>query len=450
MSSRSRSVRTLLCGLALVTVAVAACGGSTGSSATSGQKVKLVFFNARAADPVEQALAKEYMRLHPNVTIEYLATTAMPGPSDTDAIANLIFNIQAKTVVDVAKVEISRTPLDLMASKSIQDLAKINGDAVNTQLKSLLNTNYVAFDKGVWALPYEYDPFGYVYNNSMFKEAGVSPPKTWADMNTVNRTLAQKYPSTWPICHPLNNLSKIQPYVWGAGGTYWDRDVLPTRADFQNPGIVAAYQFAQTWAQNNWMNTSDINTSTSIQWMVSRKCAAMDFSAILAATLKINDPSQDWRVAQFPVKDASAKAANFAGGSALVIPSTSKYPKAALDFILWLTSKEGQDLKYAVNPSLGLAKTDVFNEAVPANKDTNKQLSSNADWKQALATSSVPTRASGVSPIYSTAYQQLADMQQRILLKKTNVTQELATTQQSVQALIDQSKQKNPELYQGR
>jgi multiple sugar transport system substrate-binding protein len=452
MWSRSRSVRTWLCGLALAAVALAACGGSagSGSAAQSSQKVKIVFFNARMADPVEQALVRHYMQLHPNVSIEYLATTAMPGPSDTDAIANLIFNIQAKTVVDVAKVEVSRTPLDLMASRSIQDLSKINGDAVNAQLKNLLNTNYTAFDKGVWALPYEYDPFGYVYNNTLFKQAGLSPPKTWDEMRAVNRTLQQKFPNTWSICHPINNLSKMQPYVWGAGGTYWDRDVLPTRANFQNPGIVAAYSFAQEWAQNGWMNTSDINTTTSIQWMISRKCAAMDFSAALAVTLKVNDPSQDWRVAPIPVKDASFKATNYAGGSALVIPSTSKYPKAALDFILWLTSKEGQDLKYAVDPSLGLAKTDVFNEAVPANRDVNKQLSGNADWKQALATSAVPTRPSGVSPIYSTAYQQLADMQQRILLKRSNVSQELGATQQSVQQLIDQSKQKNPELYAGK
>jgi multiple sugar transport system substrate-binding protein len=450
MSSRSRSIRTWLCGLALAAVAVAACGGGAGSSAQNAQKVKLVFFNARMADPVEQALVRDYMRLHPNVSIEYLATTAMPGPSDTDAIANLIFNIQAKTVVDVAKVEISRTPLDLMASKSIQDLARINGDAVNQQLKSLLNTNYVSFDKGVWALPYEYDPFGYVYNNTLFKQAGVSPPKTWADMESVNRTIQQKFPTTWPICHPIQNLSKIQPYVWGAGGTYWDRDVLPTRADFTNPGMVAAYTFAQSWAQNGWMNTSDINTTTSIQWMISRKCAAMDFSAALAVTLKVNDPSQEWKVAPIPVKDSSFKATNYSGGSALVVPATSKYPKEALDFILWLTSKEGQQLKYGVDNSLGLAKTDIFNEAVPANKDVNKQLTGSPDWKEALATSAVPTRPSGVSPIYSTAYQQLADMQQRILLKKTNVAQELAATQQSVQQLIDQSKQKNPELYQGK
>jgi multiple sugar transport system substrate-binding protein len=450
MATRCRMVRTWLWGLVVAALAVAACGGGTtgGQASQSAQKVKLVYFNARAADPVEQALVKRYMLDHPNVTIDYLATTAMPGPSDTDAIANLIFNIQAKTVVDVAKVEISRTPLDLMAAKAVQDLSPVGGDAVTQRLKDLLNTNYVSFEKGVWALPYEYDPFGYVYNASMFKEAGISsPPKTWDDMRRDNRTLQQKFPTTWSICHPIKNLSKIQPYVWGAGGSYWDRDVLPLRADFQNPGIVAAYSFAQEWAQNNWTNTSDINATNSIQWMISRKCAAMDFSAALAVTLRVNDPSQDWRVASFPVKDASAKPANFAGGSSLVIPSTSKYPKAAMDFILWLTSKQGQSLKYGADNSLGLAKQDVFNEAVPANREVNKQLSANPDWKQALATSGVPTRASGVSPAYSNAYQLLADMQERILLKRSNVNQELGTTQQAVQQLIDQSMQKNPELY---
>ncbi|HEY4028667.1 MAG TPA: extracellular solute-binding protein [Candidatus Dormibacteraeota bacterium] len=453
MPGRFRNVRTWLWGLVIAAVAVAGCGGgaSGNQAGQSTQKVKLVYFNARAADPVEQALVKRYMQDHPNVTIEYLATTAMPGPSDTDAIANLIFNIQAKTTVDVAKVEISRTPLDLMAARSIQDLAQIGGDAVNQQLKGLLNTNYVSFDRGVWALPYEYDPFGYVYNASLFQAAGISsPPKTWDDMRRVNRTILQKFPGTWPICHPIQNLSKMQPYVWSAGGTYWDRDLLPKRADFQNPGIVAAYSFAQEWAQSNWTNTSDITSTNSIQWMISRKCAAMDYSAALAVTLRVNDPSQDWRVAATPVKDASFKATNFAGGSALVVPSTSKYPRAALDFILWLTSREGQSLKYGVDNSLGLAKQDVFNEATPSSRDVGSRLTGNPDWKQALATSGVPTRPSGVSPAYSRAYQLLADMQQRILLKRSSVDQELGSTQGAVQQLIDDSMQKNPELYRSR
>jgi multiple sugar transport system substrate-binding protein len=450
MSIRSKGLGTWLCGLALAALAVAACGGggTSGTTQQSTQPVKLVFFNARMAEPVEQALVKKYEALHPNVTIQYLSTTAMSGPSDTDQIANLIFNIQAKTVVDVAKVEISRTPLDLMGAKADLDLSKINGDTAQQGIKDLLNTNYVTFDKGIWALPYEYDPFGYVYNASLFKEAGISsPPKTWDEMRQVNRTIQAKFPNTWPICTPIQNLSKIQPYVWNAGGRYWDRDVLPTRADFQNPGIVSAYTFAQEWASSGWMNTSDTNATNSIQWMVSRKCAAMNYSASLAVTLKVNDPATDWRVAPIPVQQASNKAYNYAGGSALVIPSTSKYPKEALDFIVWLTSKEGQSLKYGEDPGLGLAKTDIFNEALPANKQVVQQLSGKADWKQALATSNVPTKPSGVTPVYSKAYQVLADMQQRIILKRANVNSELAGAQQQVQALIDQSVQSNPDLY---
>src|SRR6266566_5236492 len=95
MSGRYRALGTWLCGLAIAALGVAACGGggTTGSTQQSAQPVKLVYFNARMAEPVEQALVKKYMALHPNVTIQYLSTTAMSGPSDTDAIANLIFNI---------------------------------------------------------------------------------------------------------------------------------------------------------------------------------------------------------------------------------------------------------------------------------------------------------------------------------------------------------------------
>ena len=38
-------------------------------------------------------------------------------------------------------------------------------------------------------------------------------------------------------------------------------------------------------------------------------------------------------------------------------------------------------------------------------------------------------------------------MQERIILKRTNVTQELTATQQQVQQLIDQSMQTNADLY---
>lgn len=440
---------------AIVAVAVAACGGSSsgsgggGGGSSSQQKVKLVYFNARQADPAEQALVKKYMQEHPNVTISYQSSTQSGiGGSDTNAIASLTFNVQAHNEIDLAKVEVTRTPLELARSNAAVNLNKIDASAVKSQLSQLLATNMVSFANGVWALPYENDPFGLVYNGAMFQQAGIkSPPKTWDQWRQDNKALKQKFPNAWPVCLPINNLAKTQPLVWGAGGTYWDRDILPTKANFQNQGIKDGYSFIQEWSQNGWMNNSELTTTNATQWMVSRKCASEVYSANSAQTLAFNDPSTDWKVATLPAKDSSHKPTNFVGGSALMVPSTAKYPKAALDFARWLTSHEGQNLKYGVDKSLGLTRQDIGQENLPANKTTVQQVSQDPNWKQALATANVPTRVSGISPAYSKAYQLLADMQERILLKHTNVDQELAATQQQVQQLLDQASQQNPQLY---
>src|SRR5436853_195872 len=105
----------------------------------------------------------------------------------------------------------------------------IGGDQVKTRTQSLLNADYVTVNNGVWALPYEYDPFGYVYNASLFKDAGLDPdkpPQTWAELRATNTTLKSKNPNVWPICQPIKNLAKTLPIIWNAGGDIWDRDVL--------------------------------------------------------------------------------------------------------------------------------------------------------------------------------------------------------------------------------
>src|SRR5438105_1395981 len=83
----------------------AATGGATSGGAASAAKTHLVYFNARANEAGERALVDRYMKDHPNIEVEYLSATSLSGPSDTDSIANLIFNIQAKRVIDVAKIE---------------------------------------------------------------------------------------------------------------------------------------------------------------------------------------------------------------------------------------------------------------------------------------------------------------------------------------------------------
>jgi ABC-type glycerol-3-phosphate transport system substrate-binding protein len=418
------------------------------SSTQSTDKVHLVYFNARGAEAAERALVSRYMQDHPNVDIEYLSVTSMPGPSDTDAIANLVFNIQAKKVVDVAKVEISRTPLDLMAASAVQELTGIGGNAVKTQLNGLLNSNYVDINNGVWAIPYEYDPFGYVYNADLFKDASLNPetpPRSWDDLRQVSTTIKAKNPTAWPICMPINNLAKTMPWVWTSGGDYWDRSVLPTKADFTNKTVSDVYKFEQEWSQKQWRNTDELTDAHTLQLMIARKCAAVIYSSDLVLQLEANDPNTGWRVASIPSEDGNHQPKTYGGGSALAIPSTAAHPKEAMDFILWLTSDDTQRLKYGVTKDLGLNDQDLYSQANPASLMVSDELKKDPKWKQSILT--VPSQPPGVSPALSKIYQMLADMQERIVRSNADVDSELANVQQQSQTLLDQAIAAYPQLY---
>lgn len=417
-----------------------------------GDPVKLVYFNARGGEAAERALAERYMEENPNVEIEYLSTTAIGGPSDTDTIANLIFNIEADTTIDVAKVEVQRTPLELMATGSALELTAIGADEVQARSDQLLNTNTTSIRGGIWGLPYEYDPFGYIYNADMYREAGLdpdSPPKTWDEFRAVNEALVEQFPGVWAICHPLKNLNKIQPFVWGAGGWYWNDTVPPTEANVTNQGAIDAYMFFQEWSEKGWLNTEEISTDQSVQHMVARQCAAINLSASTVIRYSINAPDTDFRVAAYPTKDESFEPVNFAGGSALVVPSTSAQPEEALKFILWLTSEEAQRLKFGVEGDLGISEQDLFDQDMPTNKAAAEALAEDPAWEQALATFDLPTRpAGGLSPAYSRSYEVYASMQERIALTDVDVQAELEAAQADVQALIDENMLEMPELYE--
>lgn len=461
-NTRTLNRRTMVKGVAgsavgasaLSTAIAQASTGSPGFAVNRNQDggVKLVYFNARGGEVVEQALAEHYMENNPNIEIEYLSTTAIGGPSDTDTIANLIFNIQADTTVDVAKVEVQRTPLELMATGSALELTGIDAEAVRARSDELLNTNTTTIKGGIWGLPYEYDPFGYIYNADMYREAGLdpdSPPKTWDELRAVNEALLAQFPTAWAICHPIKNLNKIQPLVWGAGGWYWNDTVPPTESNVTNQGAIDGYSFMNEWAEKGWMNTEEISTDQSIQHMVARQCAAINLSASAVLLYKANAPDTDFRVAAYPTKDESFESVNFAGGSALVIPSTSAHPAEALDFLLWLTSEETQLLKWGLEGELDVTEQDFFDQDLPTNSAAGQRLAEDPIWAQAFATYDIQTRpAGGLSPAYSRAYEVLASMQERIVLTDADVQSELQTAEAAVQALIDANIAEMPDLYE--
>jgi len=172
----------------------------------------------------------------------------------------------------------------------------------------------------------------------------------------------------------------------------------------------------------------------------------MDTSTNFTLGLQANDPKTDWRIAPPPSMNSNPQPVTFGGGSALAIPSTVAHPKEALDFIMWLTSDEVQNMKYGATNELGLSSDDIAAQATPVSKSTAETLKNNdPKWKQAILI--IPSRPAGVSPAFSKIYDILAAAQERIIRSNANVDEELATAQQQSQQLLDQSIAQYPNLY---
>ena len=185
--SRRRFVATA--GTGVGGALLAACGplgagksGDNGGAGKSKVPVKFSCWNVRAFGPMEEKLISIYQEKHPHVTVEYVeaAKQGITGANGSaEEVAALVVRATAGGVLDVAKVEASRSPFGLWAKKALVGLNKYGGDKAAA---NLLNTELMQFAGNTWGLTYEASVRGLSYSGAAFKAAGLDPdkpPQTW-------------------------------------------------------------------------------------------------------------------------------------------------------------------------------------------------------------------------------------------------------------------------------
>jgi alpha-glucoside transport system substrate-binding protein len=178
----------LLAALAVALVALAGCGGkSSSSSSTTSTNTKVsgsisvIGVWTGAEQQSFQAVISEFNKTYPNVHVKYtsagdnlptVVSTAVQGgnPPDIATIAQpgLIKEFQAKGAIK--PLDFVSSTLSANYSPDLIKLATINGHLYSFVFKG-------ANKSTVW------------YNVAAFKQAGVTPPKTWSDFLTAAKTL---------------------------------------------------------------------------------------------------------------------------------------------------------------------------------------------------------------------------------------------------------------------
>ncbi len=354
----------------LAAVAVAAvltatgCGASSGGGSPSPSSVKAKDTGAKLKlwvrpgnEAVTDAVVKAYNATHKNqVEITHVPADQYMTKFAAAAQSGALPDILATDVVYMPQVVSTGAVLDLSG------LLKADGAAGHL---APAHTEAATKDGKVYGVPYVADTSLYLYNKTLFKQAGLDPdkpPTTWAGItaaaDAITRLghgdkgfyLSGNAPSTLAY--------DVSPLIWAQQG-----EVVGSNESFQfnNAPTRNALKFLQTLYQHGDIpQTAKTDTGDGFFSVFASGKIGIDFAGGNGVnTTAIDAKSKGFTFGLAPIPGPTAgQLGTFSGGDAASISASSKHVDEAWDFIDWLVSKKTQQDVYLKLPALPV-RTDV-------------------------------------------------------------------------------------------
>lgn len=352
---------------ALLVGTLAGCG-STGTSqpATSAgnqpEKVTLHFSSWRTEEiEAIKQLNEEFNKQYPNITVSYEPVKN----TEYDSVLNT--SLQTGKGPDLFYLR----PFDLGANiNKAGYLSPID----KTTVPNLANMNdtqtsvYQTKDGKVYALPYIYVAYGFIYNQELFDKNGIQTPKTWEDFFKVLDTLKAKgvtplalgYKDSW-VLNEVVNWGNYANFINGENGR---KDLLAGKAKLTDPGFVDFLTTLQKWNKYTPDNAEAIGYTDAQALFLSGKAAIFPAGSWEIGSFHAQNPDLKLGFFASPVVKAGDKQwVGFNGGAGVGINAKSAHIKEAQTYVNWLASKEVQietgNLMAGLFPSASISTTDI-------------------------------------------------------------------------------------------
>ncbi len=219
-----------------------------------------------------------------------------------------------------------------------------------------------------YALPIAGMTLGLHYNRAHFREAGLDPdrpPRTMAELVEVadKLTLLDKDGSIKRL-----GFLPTEPGWWNwswlyyAGGGYFDEQHRTLSVD--TPDNRRALQWFADYAakygvENLTAFRGGLGNFASPQNPFLSGKVSMDIQGVwMNAFIRTFNPKLDWGVAPFPAWSKDKADTTLIESDVLVIPTGSRHPKEALDFLSFVVSPEGQELLHTLQMKFPMLKPD--------------------------------------------------------------------------------------------
>ena len=421
-----RNQRSFLGVLTTLTTLIA-LGTLTGAGAQTPKVVNLTYWNWGVEGT--QGQIDRFNASHPGIKVTW---NKVPSSGFYDKLSTAL---KADNAPDVANIELQFLPT-VISTGGLIDLNKYGVAAYKARFEPWV-WNQVALGGSTYAIPTDLGPMGMLYRADLFKKYGVAVPKTWAEYASAASKLHAADPKLFITTFAPNDAGWFSGMAWQSGAKWFEISGDSWKVTINDSATKRVAQYWQDlidkklvkpgpiWA-DGWYN--DLQTGEVATWLT----ASWGTGFLESFAPKT---SGNWRVAPLPSWEAGKPAASNWGGSTTAVTKSSKFPKEAATFALWL----GTDLKGSVKP---LVKTGAWFPAVRGAMD-NADLSLTSKFYGNQAVNRVFKNASRVvdtrfqwGPTMSQVYRDLQDGFGAAVNGKGNLSSVLDTVQESTLAAM--------------
>jgi multiple sugar transport system substrate-binding protein len=360
MSTRTRRMTMAVAGAAAVSL-LAACSSSSGSSSgtsaggtpasasASASASATVLAGGKScsssATPVMfwawvpgiSRAVTEFNKTHPGICV------TLEDPGAGGAEYTLLNNAMkaGSGAPDVAEMEFDEIP-SFIIQKYVVNLVPYGANNYKDKFAPWA-WSQVSQGGAVYAMPSDFGPMGFYYDQQTLAKYHLTPPATWADVATDAVKLHQANSSAYLLNLSPNDLQWLMSVMGQAGA--WPFQYSGGSTVTINWTGPAQMKFAKYWQdlidQHAISTVNDAGTQVNTNLDKGVTAAAID--SAWAPSYFVADVKQSmgqWRAAPLPQWSAGANVGADWGGSTYPVFTQSKHPKEAAEFSEWLTSTD--------------------------------------------------------------------------------------------------------------
>ncbi|WP_423067473.1 ABC transporter substrate-binding protein [Devosia sp. CN2-171] len=319
------------------------------SSALAQDKVKLTFLfdNAPSTVAMAEALAAAFEAKHPNIDVE---TESRPGGGEGDNI------IKTRLATgEMTDVFLYNSGSLFQAMNPTQNLVDLTGEAFQANVIDSFKTVVTGTDGKVYGAPIGTAMGGGIlYNIPIYKELGLTPPKSWAEFMANNEKIKaagktaviQTFGATWTsqlfVLGDFYNVLAAEPN--------FAADYTAGKAKYAStPAAMKGFERQEEVFKAGYLN-EDFAAATfedGVTKVATGEGAHYPMLSFAVANIKELAPENVNDVGFFaiPGDDAASNGLTTWMPAGLYIPKTTKHEAEAKEFVAFVASIEGCDIQ---------------------------------------------------------------------------------------------------------